>query len=942
MKLRFLATLLVFLSAPFGFAEGGTTNDFENWIRERAASWPMIELTHGDIPYAKIQTLPRDMKTSEREGKFYSGFRFRTPSWLDGPMLWLYGVREPVTERSEGFSWFVVSEKPQEEKLSLYFSREGAKRCTYFLKRCPGYQSFVYQSVPRDYLKPEATYIVWMAMPTDKVPDAPFAVTFGSKRGRGEYGLLPTGPPDTGPNNAYKTTDTVPEPIQDALDRAFEVSQKSGIPDALKIMDAAMDAHIQAGSRFRDQWETVWREAQLRSGREHPEWDAALYEWLQNECIKVDAKQLATSSAVNACSALSTIHQYGRAWATLGPFFDQMSRRKMSCDPTVYPDLGPAFEKLPEVRHRRFPMESEIWILSFGNEGWPLTTREMPAGFGSIMRHLSSFDRRAGHWKAAIERSLWVCEWVDRGLAKFEPDAAWYSNRAIIPSVLEEIGLYELADEEQGKLMASERADIYDGRAKVEAEHERIKISVRLGTARTEDLARLDALYQKEKNNIYQHRSAWEGVELTKAKVLLALDRADEAREILTRLAAEPYQMSARFTLLKLRLEAGESDGLEAGLLALLEDARKDGDKLFEIRLYRLYSSYLLKNGRFAEALAMQEEAVRLTRSFDLIGHLPETLAELAVVRARCGDAKGSQEAALDARSAATSRDWLPARLLDEVDALLKGISADSVPAPSPSEDENTADLQPEAALVISLAGKPAKGRATVSNPGQTSLRGAIGFSGMPVDASWNAEAAEARVKVGVEGSRLLQDILLGPGQYATIDLEASETVEPGELAIIWRHESGSRQTSTWTFEEGESGVESAVIDAGSFIANPFYSVPIHHHFQALDAALECAALRIRSSAPARIELYDAENRLVLVDANGNGDLSETGDAILHDADTDGMADISLKDGQAGFRIQCFPAEGSLAEPMKVIVESRFEGAWEEFAIDTIKPAAKR
>lgn len=133
-----------------------------------------------------------------------------------------------------------------------------------------------------------------------------------------------------------------------------------------------------------------------------------------------------------------------------------------------------------------------------------------------------------------------------------------------------------------------------------------------------------------------------------------------------------------------------------------------------------------------------------------------------------------------------------------------------------------------------------------------------------------------------------------------------------------------------------ESGVSEAVVEAGEFKYNPFFGVPLYHHYQHAERDNRRVAFRVRSSRPVRIEVYDQDDRPISVDANGNGSLLDAGDCAFRDANFDGVGELELISGEAAFRLQAYPDAIPEAAGLEVRVEALIDGKWCPVATDRI------
>lgn len=926
--------LILFISS----AEAQTKRDlFEGWLRENREKFPLISLKRDQIPFASIHTLPTGQSELKYNERFFTGFRFSTPEWSDGPMQWMFSI-PGAEEQSEGLQWFIVPEKQTEEELHLARVRYTKNLFPKFQKLFPDCESFYQQWIQKEELEASAIYIVYFSFPRETMPEIRFSVTIDSERGLGEYGMLPTGYPEDGPGLAFKKSPELKaKPASEVVEAAVKVFRESGTAKALAYLDDELKKQVDAGGKFYELFLAIWREAQVGSGRTEPEWAADLNLWLQKRSIEWDATFCADQLSSNASATLMSVHRYGAARESLGPFFKEMARRKISTDPSSFPDAGPAFEALPEVRLRDVPFSSSLSILRVTPSGFVSYRKIMPPSFGGAMRSLARMELMGGDWKKSIERNLWVTSWAEEKRPEvFEAEGQWYSSRSAIADAFETLDLLELADSEYEKILKFEWPDIYQNRTKMEARRERIRLRIDLAGADPAMLDELAEIYTATKENGLVYQSAWENVELTRAKCLAALNRQAEADEIVTRLAGAGNH-SARLMRLANRIRANELDQVESELIELLAQTRKWGDKMGEIALYSQYAEFLTLANRLPEALQMRREAISLIRSFDLFAKLPVEIARLSVLLTKCGDPNGSAAAAEEAAALAGKSERIPARISKQVTSILAERAR--ITAPNLKSEIILSDLQPLNSVVVPVKGKALRNRLTLTNPSSQTIEGTLAFSGIPVSAVWNPDVGEAEVVLGKQGIERLEKVRLEPGSFAVIDLfAAADEIGNGSLKTQWMTPGQKDQESICTIDPAESGVSSAVIDAGEFKRNSFYGVPIYHHFQSASDSTKLAPLRVVCSVPARVEFYDSENRLVYIDAKGDGEFGESGDSVFQDGNSDGNPDVALDSGETQIRLQVYPSANLPKEGITVVLESLFEGKWVPFAEDRIKP----
>lgn len=931
-----LASLSILLCTPLTFAQitRESRNDF---LRENRTQFPLVEMKRAEIPFAAVHHLSPRAEPLEYVGRYYTGFRFTTPAWLDAPVIWMFACKGPA-EVAKGMNFYILPEEPLAVEFKLGQTRREADHFPRFRKLFPDSGSFTFQHFPQESLLPAKNYIVWFGFPSKKIPEIGFALTVGSAKGVYECGMLPTGYPDNGPGRAFlKNENLKPKTAAAIVSATVATYRKSGSSDALALLDRELSAYIDAAGDFRQFYLAVWGEAQTGSGRTDPAWSASLFEWLQLKCRSLDAFVLAEDLVPNTTNGLNIAHRYGAASRALEPFIEEMGRRLVEIDPAAYPDQGPAMPLLPEVRLRSYPMVPTRGVSVIGPDGWVGVSQKMPKSFAGGMTAMADLELLGGNWQKSLERNFAVCDWVERMRDQtFEPENHWYSNRAHIAQTLMTLGLFEAADGEYDAILRKGWPDIYQNATLIRSRFARLSISISLGTANETVLKELDEIHEKLRNNPYVHSGSWEAVEITKAHCLDQLGRHEEAITLLAKLI-ESGNHEAHVERIRLQLAAGELGGIESELQAVLQITRDWGRKIDEADLYSLYARFLENSGRTGEALTMQREAVRLSRGFNLFAKLPGELARLSVLLAKYGDGTGSDTAAAEANRLIAHQERIPARIAKEVTVMLASRAPAEVRDATPTKP--AIDLQPLRSLLIPVKGRPLRANLTLSNPSAQAVEGTLAFDGIPAAATWDAGSGEASVTLGTSGTARLSKIRIEPGSLALIQLSAAaDAISKGTLTAVWSMPGQKDRQSVWSFDAAEEGVSSAVIEAGEFKSNPFYSVPIHHHFIPAEGSTLPANFRITTSSPARVELYDAEDRLISVDAKGDSSLGDAGDSLFSDVDGDGAADFPAGESETSFRIQVYPSGKIAAEGLSVKLEGKLDGQWVVVAEDRILP----
>jgi tetratricopeptide (TPR) repeat protein len=386
------------------------------------------------------------------------------------------------------------------------------------------------------------------------------------------------------------------------------------------------------------------------------------------------------------------------------------------------------------------------------------------------------------------------------------------------------------------------------------------------------------------------------------------------------------------------RVATGQTEGVESVLIDLLKIAREGGLKQREIKLYETYARLLVALGRFEDALFIQQELIRLLRSFDLTPRIPGALQQLAVIHALMG------EKALADRNVKEASQLLADAKLPEVCKKRIRILLEK-PLPSvikPQEAQAGCDLQPMRSMMIPLEGLPSRGLFTLTNYSGKEQCGELLLAGEGL--VFRDDATSSLIGVDVSSAKgnaeISRKVTIGAGDFLVIDLSRQMSPESkrATVAINWKPSEGEEQTAEWTGETVEKGVSLAVTDAGEYLDNPFYLVPIYHLLQYKDAFEQVADLRVIASKTTRIELYDQNDELVFVDADGDGAFTSEGDIVSKDLNRNGAGDLVLENSAKESRLRLFvrPKELIPGSELSLDVQLFKQGDWISYATDRI------
>lgn len=433
------------------------------------------------------------------------------------------------------------------------------------------------------------------------------------------------------------------------------------------------------------------------------------------------------------------------------------------------------------------------------------------------------------------------------------------------------------------------------------------------------------------------------------------------------------------------RSHQGE-ENLDGEFSRLLATMRSQGNKRGEPGLYREYGDYLMERQRPAEAIVMITEALRLTRSFGWTLHEPAILSALFNARFATGDLTGARAALAELEAFLKAHPDLPdsrrvpaeifraialsklgnkdgakaaielARqfakdlpaykkqwLTPEVEAEI--LQAEPAAAPAKSGDAPPLRVQPLEVVSMAAPGAAARTRFTVFNPAPFPVRGEWKIAGPgaladPAAKSVGFDAAKPAATVRIPAS-------VSPGDQTAIavSLAAAAGVATAQVGIAWENAGqAAGQESAWNVTWDPAATRSVVLDASSLEANPFRYVPLFHELAVPLGEDTAIPFRLRSPVPLRFEYYEAgRQQLLAIDANGNGDFTDTGDLHVRGPGGIAAAFVPVKPDSKTLTVEVhiFAPDGNELLPgnSTILLEAEVyrNGAWTREAQDTLK-----
>ena len=462
------------------------------------------------------------------------------------------------------------------------------------------------------------------------------------------------------------------------------------------------------------------------------------------------------------------------------------------------------------------------------------------------------------------------------------------------------------------------------------------------------------------------------------ASMLLDAGRVDEAEhafgDIIEKSSADWFT-HARAEAFKWR-GVLRSRHARPGAIEDLEQAlayfRSEGLRLDEAMLYVNFADYLLAQGRLDAAYAALTDSHRMVQAMDLPWLMVGTLVAQAEVLARLGRCMEAEQTWLDAmRLLADTPGIAPAKaygyrlrraaVLDQVgrgaegDALradaerlavadgltsyerelrdepgdasaraLPAVAAVAAPVPPP-------DLQPHYVSTRTAGGEEARAFVWLNNPARVEQRLAL-LASASDGTGFVLDQPPAPVVVSASpGETSLQVRVPAGGSLALAVRNTQPTDEVQRLVL-----SIGASTSRWEVVANarESGV-ATTLHASLAGWSPFWGVTAYHEVRP-PAPGARAEFRVRASAAARIEIFDAAtSALLAVDGDGNGSFADPGDLLACDATLDGFPDT---DAPLALFLRIYPVAGAsyADDRIDVMLETQVGMAWTVIGTDRI------
>ncbi|MDF3130721.1 hypothetical protein P0Y35_16040 [Kiritimatiellaeota bacterium B1221] len=736
------------------------------------------------------------------------------------------------------------------------------------------------------------------------------------------------------PLEAAQSYDIEDDPIRIALrEEVISVFEAEGVDAAVAKFPVFKAQMMAEGYQDEKVYEHVWKESQLHV--KDPEFRYKLYEWIFLDSADGDlsGKSLNYSDAILYNILINLSREMGKL--AQAEKWTQAARRMaayqygIEYDLDRYPDVDEEVHAaFPGLKNKKFPLRYAEQL-----DAPRLAAREYLAYSQlNIFEQLMEQSYYRGDWKSALLYAEWIKQFSDALAA--EPQR-WHTHNH---QELERLNSDAVALQAElmwlqgkGKMalahlekVIEERPSYYYGthyRRGMTA----IGWRAALGQKVPEDLAYLESRIEKMKNNRFfntRAMSAWN----TRSRIWWYFNNGQ--RDIALELMKAYFEEKPEFwradweMYLDMVMQEGDRrPESEEVFLQLLEAYRKNGFKIYEPFLYEKYARWLSWQGRFEEACAIQREAVRLFKAFQMPDMV--VLAEQTLAQYETG-LKNQQNAPspTEEKGVEVAEDFPIA-----YEAQKAGEYKVDLPVAG-------ADLQPRSMHSLYQQDFMAFSHFTLANPGNEVLKGTLELA--PVQ-ELDMEETEASIFLsfrsdpGAENVRL--PLELAPGRLLTLRMESYRRGEGGgNVTLRWKPEAGEGLESIWTFVQGEGFGKGDFTNAGAYMNNPFYLVPIYQALQR-EASEEAGLLdfRIVASETVRIEVYDLEDQQpVYIDDQGDGKLDGVGDVLARDGNGNDLPDMRFEPGRvdAGFVIYFVLLPDREAGPLELRVQIFENGEW--------------
>lgn len=696
----------------------------------------------------------------------------------------------------------------------------------------------------------------------------------------------------------------------------------------------------------------VWHEAQYDTGNEDPEWRLLLYKSIYDLAKENNVFDWCFHVRGSVMFSHNHLCQWAQVRKLANEAEDYLSGIGFDLDPYKLPEIGTWDPTIPFVKMRKFPLivPTSFHVVAFqrGEEKNPQKPTYIDNVLARLMLTLGGEDFALGQWDRAIERNLWVREWADavrknnmdkskKRLGRDHEDIyrdatlnlAWYTS---------ELGYTQKAISLIDDALAIKGATRNEMCAQTSLEILRDRLSTEPDKEDAALLARMEKAIAREGKSPSIGVGQYDSARFVKVECLITMKKFDEAEAVLRGVCerlGRKYSgsISAELRLVDFLLIRGRFAEAEKNLRELMELVRVKGVKLDELGVYSAYASWGMLSGNWKEALRAQREVLRLLESFRMTPWLPIEHAILSQIMAELGNLEESERLAKLARAGASGRE----------DSFVKNIekTLGKRPAVGIADSQSNVVIQPKKVVSVALASFPTRAVVSLVNHGTREAKGVLTVSGLPAKISWDQDSSHGIVEVsdspGTASKQTSGEIRIAAGAVAIFSCTGKLANEIAKTVFLeWADQGKTDGRCEWIIEAVDKEGEGAVIEAGEYANDPFFMIPVYHHLQS--KAKGPVNLRVVTSKPCRVEMYDAQGTLQMVDAEGNGSLENSGDWLGIDRDRNFAADV-LPDEvsrETQFMLLLDPGKMIGEEPLNVRVEWLVDGKWFPAAEDQI------
>ena len=344
--------------------------------------------------------------------------------------------------------------------------------------------------------------------------------------------------------------------------------------------------------------------------------------------------------------------------------------------------------------------------------------------------------------------------------------------------------------------------------------------------------------------------------------------------------------------------------------------------------------------------LGLTDELAQTWRRIDALIHDQPDIAEIWVTRAdklrpvhRERIAQATPARRSEERSAADTRALPPAETEGPESAATEPAT---VAAPPPENIQ----LQPAVIQTRLLAGETPAAQFVLFNASPAEGRGTVtiradGLAGevLQEDGQWLIRLHDAAESGGKEVGT---SMTIAPGETLPLVVTAGESAEESpdrEVLLAWK---GQRTAeAVWRFGPDRMNSFATIADASVLHENPFFVIPFRHNLRADPQAPGATDLSVAASRACRIEYYDADaQRLLAIDATGDGTFDGQGDALHVDDDQSGYPDVPLENRDALRQIELwvYPATEGVrpGDETELTLRVRRQNEWLAEAVDLL------